>query len=183
MVSGYPRDPNLVSVEDRPDYLWLPLGQGKPAMAAVDNLAIKYLHQLSRPETKTRRTQLYRSSVNTLIPDWPMPGVESSISIDEPIQAQRVTVGYTVLHDFIYDLSIRLVRNGREIVLFDRKPKGSYTAIVDRHVLDEFGGMDVSGEWTLVATDHGARNMGRFLDWHIEFELDAPISNGYDDTE
>ena len=58
-----------------------------------------------------------------------------------------------------------------------------FRVAVDRHVLDEFGGMDVSGEWTLVATDHGARNMGRFLDWHIEFELDAPISNGYDDTE
>ena len=73
-----------------------------------------------------------------------------------------------MLHDFIYDLSVRLVRNG-EVLLFDRQPKGSMTAIVDRHDIETFLGQSAQGDWSLVATDHTGRSMGRFLDWHIEF--------------
>ena len=52
--------------------------------------------------------------------------------IDEDTIPEHITIGYEVLHDFIYDSSVKLVRNDREVVLFDRQPRGSYTAIVDR---------------------------------------------------
>ena len=155
---------------DRPDYLWLALGPGKPPLAEVDSLAVRYLHRMSRPDTRERALQTYRAVVDERIPDWPKPGLESIISVPESITPSRVVVGYTILHDFIYDLSVRLVRNGQEVVLFERQPKGSYTAIVDRHEIAELVGDNAQGDWALVATDHQGRSVGRFIDWYIELE-------------
>lgn len=155
---------------DRPDYLWLALGPGKPPMAEVDSLAVRYLHRMSRPDTRERALQTYRAVVDERIPDWPKPGLESVISVPESITPSRIVVGYTILHDFIYDLSVRLVRNGQEVVLFERQPKGSYTAIVDRHEIAELVGDNAQGDWALVATDHQGRSVGRFIDWYIELE-------------
>ena len=126
------------------------------------------LHRSSRPETRSQGVTTFREGVNERIPDWPWEGVTSTIRVDEPIVPTRIVVGYSILHDFIYDLSVRLVRNGEEVLLFDRKPKGSLTAIVDRHEINEFIGSSAEGEWSLVATDHNGRAVGRFLDWHIE---------------
>jgi len=159
------------SVTDRPDYLWLAIGPGAPPISEVDSLSVRHLHRLSRPDTRKYPVETYRSEVHQRIPDWPRLGVQDTIFIPEERVPTRVTVGYTIVHTFIYDLSVRLVRNGQEVVLFDRQPKGSYTAIVDRHDIPELSGDSAQGEWTLVATDHAGRSVGRFLDWHLEFEF------------
>ena len=130
------------------------------------------LYRASRPDTRTDNVETYRTTVDERIPDWPLAGIQSVISVPDDVVPSRVVVGYTVLHDFIYDLSVRLVRNGQEIVLFDRKPKGSYTTIVDRHEIPELVGVNAQGEWTLVATDHQGRSVGRFVEWHIELFQD-----------
>ena len=157
---------------DRPDYLWLAIGPGKTPIPEVDALAVRQLHRASRPDTRTDNVETYRTTVDERIPDWPLAGIQSVISVPDDVVPSRVVVGYTVLHDFIYDLSVRLVRNGQEIVLFDRKPKGSYTTIVDRHEIPELVGVNAQGEWTLVATDHQGRSVGRFVEWHIELFQD-----------
>ncbi|MGB0648387.1 MAG: proprotein convertase P-domain-containing protein [Bradymonadia bacterium] len=154
--------------EDRPDYLWIALGPGRTPIPEIDALNVRQLHRSSRPETRSQGVTTFRKGVNELIRDWPWEGVTSTIRVDEPIMPTKIVVGYSILHDFIYDLSVRLVRNGEEILLFDRKPKGSLTAIVDRHEINEFLGASAEGEWRLVATDHNGRAVGRFLDWHIE---------------
>ena len=156
------------SSEDRPDFLWVALGAGKTPIPEVDNLAVRHLHRLSRPETRDQSIKTFRTIVNQKIPDWPAQGLRSVIMIDEDTIPEHITIGYEVLHDFIYDLSVKLVRNGQEVVLFDRQPRGSYTTIVDRVNVSAFNGENARGEWSLIATDHAGRSIGRFLDWHIE---------------
>ena len=78
---------------------------------------------------------------------------------------------FTAAHDFIYDLSVRLVRGDQEVILFDRRPVGSMTSVTVERELPALAGLEASGEWTLIATDHSARSYGRLLDWSLEFEL------------
>ena len=148
------------SNEDRPDYLWIALGPGKTPIPEIDPLSVRQLHRSSRPETRLHGVTTFRQSVNQSIPDGPWEGVTSTIRVEEPIMPSKIVVGYSVLHDFIYDLSVRLVRNGEEVLLFDRQPKGSMTAIVDRHDIETFLGQSAQGDWSLVATDHTAIHTG-----------------------
>ena len=64
---------------------------------------------------------------------------------------------------FLYDLSVRLKRGEQEIILFDRKPKGNLTSIVDTISVAQFTQQDAHGKWALIATaDHAGRSVGRF---------------------
>lgn len=155
---------------DRPDYLWLPLGAGLMPIQQARAEHIELLHRLSRPETRDQKVIIYRSAPSERIPDWPKVGLSDVIEVTEPLIPSKVTITFTVAHDFLFDLSLRLVRDGQEIVLFDRRPQGSMTALTGAIELEELTGRDASGQWRLIATDHNARAHGRLLDWSLEFE-------------
>ena len=157
------------SLNDRPDYIWLPLGAGRLPIDFVDSSQIRELHRRSRAETRYNLVKTYRSVVDQLIPDWPKSGLSNTITVTDHFVAKQVIVHFSIAHDFIYDLSVKLVRQQEEIVLFSRRPEGSLTSIVASVELPEFEGQDTFGEWTLVATDHNARSLGRFFDWSLEF--------------
>lgn len=155
---------------DRPDYLWLPLGAGLMPISQAKTEYIDLLHRLSRPETRHQEVLTYRSVVNQHIPDWPKLGLKDTIEVSESLVPSKVTIKYAIAHDFLFDLSVKLLRGDREVILFDRKPLGSTTAITAELELEDFVGLEASGSWSLVATDHAARSLGRVLDWSIEFE-------------
>ena len=155
---------------DRPDYLWLPLGAGLMPIQQAKAEHIERLHRLSRPETREQALVIYRSSPNERIPDWPKAGLSDTIEVREPLFPSKVTVKFAVAHDFLYDLSVRLVRDGQEFVLFNRSPQASMTGFTGEVELPALAGLDASGSWELIATDHNARSYGRLFDWSLEFE-------------
>ena len=107
----------------RPDYLWIALGPGLMPTQLVDAQNIRYLHRLSRPETRQKRVFSRKSVVNERIKDWPGAGTQNTISVAESQAVAKVTVHFSVVHDFAFDVSVRLIRDGQEYVLLIGNPE------------------------------------------------------------
>lgn len=153
---------------DRPDYLWLPLGPGRPLNAYVSPTNVRQLARQSRPDTRNLVSRSFEQRLDVRIPDIDPRGVRGTIDVPDDLVPQHVTVRVQVLHDFTYDLVIRLLRNGREVELFDHNPRGSTTSLVASFPVDAFAGESARGRWEIVVADTYSHSSGRFVDWGIE---------------
>ena len=101
-------------------------------------------------KTSDKQVKLYRSSLNELKPNCPWEDLNDSIEVDEYFSPSVIKVSYAISHDFLYDLSVRLKRGEQEIILFDRKPKGNLSSIVDKVNVPQLTQQNAHGDGPLL---------------------------------
>jgi subtilisin-like proprotein convertase family protein len=154
---------------DRPDYLWLPLGPGRQVSPHVRSESVQFLHRQSRADLRAESVRTYRQSVDRRIPDIDPRGITSTLTVSETGAARRVSVYVEVLHDWMYDVRITLVRNGQEHVLFAQRPQGSALSYVGSFEVEALRGQEMGGDWSLRVSDHNGSSTGRFVRWGLDF--------------
>ncbi|MCB9614136.1 MAG: proprotein convertase P-domain-containing protein [Sandaracinus sp.] len=153
---------------DRPDYLWLPVGPGRQLNPHVRIENVRRLHRQSRSDLRAEHVVTHVQDVDRRIPDIDWRGISSTIVVPETGVARRVSVFVEVLHDWMYDVRVTLIRNGEEHVLFAQRPQGSPLALVGSFEVEALRGSEMAGEWTLRVSDHNASSQGRFVRWGLD---------------
>lgn len=153
---------------DRPDYLWLPLGPGRNPNPYVRADVVRDLLRRSRPDLRDQLVKSYADEVDLPIPDYPWAGVKRTITVPDELTLSAATVHLEILHSWAYDVRVVLRRAGREIVLFDRNPIGSSTVAAGAFPVPDVAGQPAAGEWTLEVSDRDGRNIGRLVRWSLE---------------
>jgi subtilisin-like proprotein convertase family protein len=162
------RGGNPVAANDRPDYLWLPLGPGKMPNPHVSTTQVRRLLRLSRPETRNLTVETYRDEVNQLIPDYPWGPLTRTLQVDSALTIQDVTVHVEALHDWAFDVQVWLRRGAERVLLFNRNPQGTSTQVMGSWSLPQLAGQPASGAWTLEVADREGRSVGRLLNWSLD---------------
>jgi subtilisin-like proprotein convertase family protein len=153
---------------DRPDYLWLPLGPGAAPNPNIRSADVRALLRQSRPDLRDQVVKSYSKDDGRLIPDFPWAGLESTITVPDTMTVKNLVVRAEIKHDWAFDVQIRLRHAGKEVLIFDRRPIGSSTAIVGAWPVAEFAGTPAQGDYTLVVTDRDSRSIGRLFTWSLE---------------
>jgi len=153
---------------DRPDYLWLPLGPGRNPNPYVRADVVRDLLRRSRPDLRDQLVKTYSDEADVAIPDYPWPGVRRTITVPDAMTLAAATVRVEILHSWAYDVRVIVHRAGRDVVLFDRNPIGSPTVISGAFPVPDVAGQPAAGEWTLEAVDRDGRNIGKLVRWSLE---------------
>jgi extracellular elastinolytic metalloproteinase len=114
---------------------------------------------------------------DVVIPDFDPAGVRSSLVVAEDETMASVGVSVEITHPFVGDLRIRVITPaGATIMLSDRGEGMADLRRVFRAAavpaLGELAGTSTRGEWTLWASDHTGRDVGRLVSWGLMFVLE-----------
>lgn len=153
---------------DRPDYLWLPIGPGRNPNPSTDPSKVRELLRLARPDTRNLAVDTFTNATGGPIPDFPYGPLASTITVPKTEVVTGVVVRAEVLHSWSYDLVITLRHDGREQVLFNRNPQGTSTDFTATWSASDFVGAQAAGDWTLLVKDRDGRNVGRLARWSLE---------------
>ncbi len=115
------------------------------------------------------------------IPDNDPTGVSSAIAIAEPGTAREIKVKIDITHTYIGDLKVELIApSGRRATLHNRGG-GHQSNLINTYDsgtnadLKSLVGQPVKGDWTLWASDHAGRDVGKLNRWSIEIGLEAKV--------
>lgn len=116
-----------------------------------------------------RDTKRYESQAPVAIPDNDPAGADSLIQIPDSLSVESLVLEIDVTHSWISDLEIVLEHEGVRAVVWSQDG-GSASDIHQRFTLDDFDGMQASGDWTLHLVDHAAQDAGTLDTWALEIE-------------
>lgn len=119
----------------------------------------------------------FQSNASVAIPDNDAAGVTSTISVDQPGTASKVSVSVDITHSYRGDLVVTLVSpTGVEVVLSNKEGGGddNLTATFSPEAL---AGASIQGDWKLKVVDASKEDTGTLNSWSLAFELggDVPL--------
>lgn len=114
------------------------------------------------------------SEPSLAIPDNNPAGISDTIEVDHSCIVRDINVWVDITHTWIGDLKIELVSpSGRAVMLHDRSG-GRRDNIIQTYdiqsliALQSFIGEEGQGIWTLKASDHAGRDVGKLNRWGVE---------------
>lgn len=114
------------------------------------------------------------SEPSLAIPDNNPAGISDTINIDQSGTVRDINVWLDITHTWIGDLQIELISpSGRAIILHDQSG-GSRDNIIQTYdvqnltALQSFIGEEGKGIWTLKASDHAGRDVGKLNRWGLD---------------
>ena len=166
------------SIEKHPDFLWLPTGPGggnsEIDLAKVRDLLAKSTGSSSSTEEESQ-TESYSSSETIAIPDNNPEGASSTISVDAEGNVSGVTLNLEIEHTYRGDLVVVLEKDGTKVTVYDGKnaDQGWQDDLsLTGEQVDGFGGLSVSGDWTLKVVDTMDRDTGELKEWSFKPRLE-----------
>jgi len=123
----------------------------------------------------TTAEQVRKESEPSLaIPDNNPAGISDAIDIDQSGIVRDINVQLDITHTWIGDLKIELISpSGRVVILHDQSG-GHRDNIIQTYdvrnltALQSFIGEEGKGPWTLKASDHAGRDVGKLNRWALE---------------
>ncbi|MCD6387936.1 MAG: S8 family serine peptidase [Desulfobulbaceae bacterium] len=117
------------------------------------------------------------SEPSLAIPDNNPAGISDTIDIDQSGTVRDITVWVDITHTWIGDLQLELISpSGTAVILHDQSG-GSRDNIIQTYdvqsltALQSFIGEEGKGIWTLKASDHAGRDVGKMNRWGLEISL------------
>jgi len=172
------------SVENHPDFLWLPTGAGG-GNRNIDLAKVRELLEKSRndgnadspgeEDSSTDEPQTFENNDTQSIPDDDYEGVESTIEIDADGNVGELTLDVEIEHSYRGDIAILLYKEGTRTVVYkgwtvDEPWKDDVTLTGKK--VEGFGGLSASGTWKLRVVDIGSPDSGALKNWAITPRLE-----------
>jgi subtilisin family serine protease/subtilisin-like proprotein convertase family protein len=111
------------------------------------------------------------------IPDFPRPGITSTIDVGASGRIAGVEVSIDLKHSWIGDLQVTLTSPAGTRAVLHNRSGGSQDdirrtfSLADTPALGAFTNQEARGIWTLAVVDRAARDTGRLERWALEFSL------------
>lgn len=165
------------SIENHPDFVWLPVREvsGNPH---IDTDLVRELIQESREKVlgpAVMGDDFSASSSNeTPIPDDDLNGVVSTIEVNETGTVQGIKVNLDLRHTYRGDLTIELRHGGLSFSVFNGSDVANGSdddVILDGKTIKGFEGSNLSGDWELFVVDSAGADVGRIVEWGIDFVI------------
>jgi len=123
----------------------------------------------------TTAKQVRKESEPSLaIPDNNPAGISDTIDIDQSGTVRDIKVWLDITHTWIGDLKIELVSPSGRAVMLHKQTGGSRDNIIQTYdvqnliALQVFMGEEGQGTWTLKASDHAGRDVGKLNRWVLD---------------
>jgi subtilisin-like proprotein convertase family protein len=157
------------SQSNHPDFLWLPLRNGT-GFRNISYANVRMLLDMSRRDDSggggSGEGQRFTVEPRLAIPDNNSTGITSTLTVPATGSITGLQVAVDITHTYIGDLTVRLRRAGREVVLH-RQQGGSTDDLRQSFTVTDFNGQDISGAWDLVVTDDAAQDTGTLNSWGL----------------
>lgn len=176
------------SIENHPDFLWLPTGAGG-GNRNIDLAKVRELLEKSRngesgdgsedssggDDSSSDEPQTYENTDTQSIPDDDYEGVKSTIDVDAEGNVSELTLDVDIEHTYRGDIAILLYKEGTRTVVYKGwtvdEPWKDDVEITGEKV-EGFGGLSASGTWKLRVVDIGSPDTGELKSWAITPRLE-----------
>ncbi len=111
-------------------------------------------------------TLTYGQETSQAIPDNDSAGIVSEIVVTDGGEIGSLAVDVDISHTYRGDLTVKLVKGSREVVLHDRRGAGA-DDLVQTFDVPQLIGEDAAGTWQLVVTDHARFDTGTLNGWRL----------------
>ncbi|MDK1288870.1 S8 family serine peptidase [Pseudoalteromonas umbrosa] len=118
----------------------------------------------------------YDNTTSVDIPDNAVEGVESTITIVDPITIFGSSTALNISHTYIGDLLVTLTSPTGTVATLHNRAGGSADNIVGSFASGAFNGEVAAGDWTLKVVDNAAVDTGTLNNWSITLSGIGEIS-------
>jgi subtilisin-like proprotein convertase family protein/thiol-disulfide isomerase/thioredoxin len=119
------------------------------------------------------------TDVPKAIPDYPEPGAESVINVEEDWEVIRLAVQANLSHSYVGDLYVSLTSpSGKTLTLREATGASGSQLSISLPDVRSFMGHHARGTWTLRALDLYAQDVGTINSWSLNIEH-APPGTSY----
>jgi hypothetical protein len=158
------------------DFLWSPTGSNSPSNPNVDVAKVKQLIKASVAPAggggTSGATKDFSASPGSSIPDNSPTGVSVNVPVTGVTNAKSLAVSVDITHTYRGDLTLKLLKDGREVKTLVADEGGGEDNIVDTYTLTAAEiGADVNGTWTLKVVDDAAQDSGKVNKVTLSFGL------------
>ena len=108
-----------------------------------------------------------QSTISKTIPDANANGISSQLVAPTSGAVGEITVTVDITHSYIGDLTVRLLHDGREVILHDQTG-GSTDNLNESYTVTDFAGLDRNGIWRLEVVDSAAKDTGTMNVWSFD---------------
>jgi subtilisin-like proprotein convertase family protein len=163
------------SVEDHPDFLWLPTspGGGNP------DVELEQVRELLAKSTGSNSTtdavQTYENTETASIPDNDPEGLTSTVSVEADGAVSDLTVDLEVDHAYKGDLVIALEKEGTSSVVFNGDNVDNSwenDVSLSGQTVEGFEGIDAAGDWKLNVVDTIEDDTGELKSWSLNLRTE-----------
>ena len=165
------------SILNHPDFVWLGVRDlgGNPHIdtALVRELVRESREQVMGPDTEGESFSV-SSTTEVAIPDNDLNGVTSTLSVMDAGTVKSVQLSLNLRHTYRGDLTIELRHGGLSFNVFDGTSvdrPSSDDVVFEALEVDGFEGSNLSGDWELVVVDSARIDVGRVVDWSLDFKV------------
>jgi Proprotein convertase P-domain len=131
----------------------------------ADSLGI--VGQVEPPVAPPSTGEHHQSTISKAIPDANADGISSQLVASTSGAVGEITVTVDITHSYIGDLTVRLLHDGRKVILHDRTG-GSTDNLNKSYTVTDFAGLDRNGIWRLEVVDSAARDTGTMNVWSFD---------------
>ncbi|MCY4645233.1 MAG: M4 family metallopeptidase [Bacteriovoracales bacterium] len=103
--------------------------------------------------------------VNVDIPDNDEAGVRSTLSMEAHVR--ELSIAVTIVHSFRGDLLVKAISPRSQTYILHRRKGGKMNDLRETFPIKLLDSDHSVGNWTIVVSDHGKKDTGRFLNWKI----------------
>jgi serine protease len=116
------------------------------------------------------------------IPDNNVAGINSTLTVSQPIALQEVQVDLSITHTFIGDLRVTLTSpSGTQVVLHNRAGGAADNINQSFSFPAEFVGQQAAGAWVLHVDDNAGLDVGTLNNWTLH-AIGVPSASTFDVT-
>lgn len=132
-------------------------------------------------------TTTFQNDTAVDIPDNDKNGIKSEIVVADGGSITALAVTVDITHPYRGDLTVKLVKDGTEVVLHE-KQGGGEDNLQKTFAVTNFNGKDAAGTWTLVVTDTAKSDKGKLNKWSLDISLassggSTPVTSFDENTE
>lgn len=167
------------SIENHPDFLWLPTGPG----GGNDNIDIEKARELiersrsSSPDdgdSGSGDVLSFESTETMEIPDNDYEGATSEIEVDAEGQVDSLTLSVDIEHSYKGDVAILLYKDGTRSIVYkgwETEQPWEDDVQLTNETVEGFEGLDLAGTWKLRVVDVMSPDPGTLNSWSLEAQV------------
>jgi hypothetical protein len=166
------------SIASHPDFVWLPV-RGAGGNPHLDMDIIRDIVNEGRKsvlgEAASGDVFDVASSAKVAIPDNNTDGAVSAIDVAESGKILSMTMDLNIEHTYRGDLSVVLRHGSISIPIFNGREEpnpSSDNVELTAEVVNGFEGLDIAGEWQVIAVDGMGADVGSITGWSLHFEIE-----------
>lgn len=118
----------------------------------------------------------YTNDTPATIPDNNTDGVDSVITVNDPLTVFATEATIDISHTYIGDLTVTLTSPTGTMSTLHSQSGGAADDIVQSYSLSDFNGEVATGDWVLHAEDTAAADTGTINNWALTFSAIGDVS-------